>query len=104
MPPGKDPGGADDQPVPAIVPGQGGDRCATGRRSAEDTEAVPGPLEVFGPSSASRVEERYQRAGLRVDRGGTVALGSVAERAAQPQVRLLVGPAARQGDDVLDLE
>src|SRR4051812_49212797 len=104
MPPGEDPIGADDQRVRVIVQVQGGDGRATGRRAAVDAESVPGPLEVIGPSLVSRVEERDQLAGCWVGRGGAVALGSVAERAAQLEVRLLVGPAACQGDGVLDFE
>src|SRR5262245_59974581 len=103
MPSGKDPVGTDDQRIRVIVQVQGGDGRASGRRPAKDAKAILGPREVVGPSFTARVEQRYHRAGLRVGRGDAVALGSVAERAAQPKVRLLVGAAARQGDDVLDL-
>jgi hypothetical protein len=59
---------------------------------------------MLRPTLIARVKQWDLGLGLRVGRVGPVRLVSVAQRAAQLEIRLVVRASSRDGDNVLDFE
>src|SRR5947209_6732239 len=73
-------------------------------RHPEEADAVVPPKEVVPPVLLTRVEQRYDLAGVRVFAGRLVTFVAVAEWTTQPEVALVVTASPGAGDDVLDLQ
>jgi hypothetical protein len=60
--------------------------------------------EVFGPLIAPGIEQRNQRAALRIDTAQVRALGEIAPRTAQREVLRFIGATVLFRDDVFDVQ
>jgi hypothetical protein len=73
-------------------------------RGGHSDEAGAAPAEVISPSISSRVEERRESTGLRIDAQQVRAFAPIASRAGQAQIAQLRLAVMLNGDDMIDLE
>src|SRR6266511_33934 len=83
---------------------QGDDSGASNECPANDAQAVIRPREMLRPDLRARVEQWECCTSLRINGLGLVALVPIANGASQPEVRLVVGPALCERDNVRDLQ
>ena len=104
MPTGGDPMAAHLNRNGIIVKVQRGDSGSADRCSADDAESVTAPAKMLAPRLRAWIEQRLQRVGHRIRRRRAVALVSVAERATEPQILLVIAASLRSRLDVFNFQ
>ena len=91
MPAGEHPVRAHDEGVGVVSKVKQCDGGPAGGRQADHLGPVLGPAKMFRPAPVSGIKERHLSAGVRISSRRVVRLETIAERTAQPEVRLDVG-------------
>src|SRR4051812_45184935 len=104
MPTRFDPVTPDQEGIGIVAQVQRHDRRSAYWSAAHDADAVFTPAKVVLPFLGARVEQRNGGSRLRVHGLDLVTLVAVADRAAQPEVRLIVGTPVATRPDVFDLQ